>query len=280
MLVCQQRVRYSTALDSRNKFGLTQLIAEPWQRIPRYTLLFNTMLKHMAMNHLQRAPLEEAIQYATAIAKAETDAETQRMAIMHCLSTSIEDFPVSLISNSRQFVDCVDVQDVLGPEPHAPISSTGPTSAGMLHCTLFLFDDKVMIVKRPAEKSGRTLAGLDPPHFDKVVKGGTLPSSMRKNGLVCKGLVDITEVNATDIGGPGMPYVSIFHCHLPYSVLRLPHLPRERAPGPVRAMGWPPVSCSLGRVSPHISWLRSYTHRSRETSLSRPSVGCTGSCSD
>ncbi|KAI1796072.1 hypothetical protein LXA43DRAFT_988206 [Ganoderma leucocontextum] len=196
-----ERVRYSTALDSRNKFGLTQLIAEPWQRIPRYTLLFNTMLKHMAMNHPQRAPLEEAIQYATVIAKAETDAETTRMAIMHCLSTSIEDFPVSLISNSRQFVDCIDVQDVLGPDAHAPVSSTGPASAGTLHCTLFLFDDKMMIVKRPADKSSRTLAGLDPPHFDKVVKGGTLPSSMRKNGLVCKGVVDITEVNATDIGG-------------------------------------------------------------------------------
>ena len=108
-----QRVKYSTAFDSKNKFGLNQLIAEPWQRIPRYTLLFNTMLKHMAMNHPQRAPLEEAIQAATVIAKAETDAETKRMAIMHCLSMTIEDFPVSLISNSRQFVDCIDVQDAI-----------------------------------------------------------------------------------------------------------------------------------------------------------------------
>ena len=198
-----QRVKYSTAFDSKNKFGLNQLIAEPWQRIPRYTLLFNTMLKHMAMNHPQRAPLEEAIQAATVIAKAETDAETKRMAIMHCLSMTIEDFPVSLISNSRQFVDCIDVQDAIAPDPHSPVSSSGPASAGTLHCTLFLFDDKVMIVKRPAEKSGRTLAGLDPPHFDKVVKGGTLPSSMRKNGLVCKGVVDITDMNATDVGGAG-----------------------------------------------------------------------------
>ncbi|EJF62298.1 hypothetical protein DICSQDRAFT_104681 [Dichomitus squalens LYAD-421 SS1] len=196
-----ERVKYSTAFDSKNKFGLNQLIAEPWQRIPRYTLLFNTMLKHMAMNHPQRAPLVAAIQAATVIAKAETDAETKRMAIMHCLSMTIEDFPVSLISNSRQFVDCIDVQDVIAPDPHAPVSSSGPASAGTLHCTLFLFDDKVMIVKRPAEKSGRTLAGLDPPHLDKVIKGGTLPSSMRKGGLLCKGVVDITDVNATDVGG-------------------------------------------------------------------------------
>nr|VWP01704.1 Mixed-linked glucanase [Ganoderma boninense] len=236
-----ERVRYSTAFDSRNKFGLTQLIAEPWQRIPRYTLLFNTMLKHMAMNHPQRAPLEEAIQYATVIAKAETDAETKRMAIMHCLSTSIEDFPVSLISNSRQFIDCIDVQDVLGPDPHTPISSNSPASAGTLHCSLFLFDDKVMIVKRPAEKSGRTLAGLDPPHFDKVVKGGTLPSSMRKNGLVCKGLVDITEVNATDIGGPD------FHIFLENALLDQ----SERWGGrQFRALSvvFPPVSVGLDPI--------------------------------
>ncbi|RDX53766.1 hypothetical protein OH76DRAFT_1342147 [Lentinus brumalis] len=194
-----ERVKYSTASDSRNKFGLRELIAEPWQRIPRYTLMFNTMLKHMAMNHPQRPQLEEAIQHASTIARAETDAETKRMAIMHCLSTSIDDFPVNLISNSRHFIDCIDVQDVIAPDPHAPISSNGPAGANTLHCTLFLFDDKLMIVKRPNEKSGRSLAGLD--QLDKVVKGGILPSSMRKSGLVCKGVVDITDVAATDVGG-------------------------------------------------------------------------------
>ncbi|KAI0722338.1 hypothetical protein C8T65DRAFT_600229 [Cerioporus squamosus] len=194
-----ERVKYSTAADSRNKFGLRELIAEPWQRIPRYTLMFNTMLKHMAMNHPQRPQLEEAIEYASTIARAETDAETKRMAIMHCLSTSVDDFPMNLISNSRHFIDCIDVQDVIAQDPHSPLSSNGAAGANTLHCTLFLFDDKLMIVKRPSEKSARSLAGLD--QLDKVVKGGILPSSMRKSGLVCKGVVDITDVAATDVGG-------------------------------------------------------------------------------
>ncbi|KAI0751111.1 hypothetical protein C8Q80DRAFT_1155611 [Daedaleopsis nitida] len=194
-----ERVKYSTAADSRNKFGLRELIAEPWQRIPRYTLMFNTMLKHMAMNHPQRRQLEEAIECASTIARAETDAETKRMAVMHCLSTSIEDFPMQLVSNSRHFIDCIDVQDVIAADPHAPISSNGPAGAATLSCTLFLFDDKLVIVKRPNEKSGRSLAGLD--QLDKVVKGGLLPSSMRKSGLVCKGVIDITDVVATDVGG-------------------------------------------------------------------------------
>lgn len=168
--------------------------------------MFNTMLKHMAMNHPQRRQLEEAIECASTIARAETDAETKRMAVMHCLSTSIEDFPMQLVSNSRHFIDCIDVQDVIAADPHAPISSSGPAGAVTLNCTLFLFDDKLVIVKRPGEKSGRSLAGLD--QLDKIVKGGLLSSSMRKSGLTCKGVVDITDVVATDVGGPGVYHIN------------------------------------------------------------------------
>lgn len=171
--------------------------------------MFNTMLKHMAMNHPQRRQLEEAIHYASQIARAETDAETKRMAVMHCLSTSIDEFPMQLISNSRHFVDCIDVQDVIPSDPHAPISSNGPAGAATLHCTLFLFDDKLMVVKRPSEKSGRSLAGLD--QLDRVVKGGILPSSMRKSGLICKGVIDVTDVVATDAGGAGVYHIKSFN---------------------------------------------------------------------
>lgn len=212
-------MKYSTASDARNKFGLRELIAEPWQRIPRYTLLFNTMLKHMAMNHPQRRPLEEAIQCASTIARAETDAETKRMAIMHCLSTSIDGFPVGLVSNSRHFVDCIDVQDVIAPDPFAPVSSGGTANATTLNCTLFLFDDKLMVVKRPSEKSGKALAGFD--QLDRVVKGGILPTSMRKSGLVCKGVLDITDVVATDVGGGGTRSPSPSSCIFVVNALQL-----------------------------------------------------------
>lgn len=171
--------------------------------------MFNTMLKHMAMNHPQRRQLEEAIHYASQIARAETDAETKRMAVMHCLSTSIDEFPMQLISNSRHFVDCIDVQDVIPSDSHAPISSNGPAGAATLHCALFLFDDKLMVVKRPSEKSGRSLAGLD--QLDRVVKGGILPSSMRKSGLICKGVIDVTDVVATDAGGAGVYHIKSFN---------------------------------------------------------------------
>ena len=79
---------------------------------------------------------------------------------------------------------------------------------------LFLFDDKLMIVKRPGngEKSGPVLVGLD--QLEKNVKGSGVPSGLKKSGMGCKGVVDLT-----DVGGAGMSsHLSIatldFHVYL------------------------------------------------------------------
>ncbi|KIK67960.1 hypothetical protein GYMLUDRAFT_36761 [Collybiopsis luxurians FD-317 M1] len=192
------RIKYQSA-DSKNRVGLRELLMEPVQRIPRYTLLFRLMLKHMAPGDPQRAKLEEADKIASKIALAETDEQTKRAAIMSCLINTIEGFPPSLFSNYRRFIDCIDVEDVLFD---TPISSAASSSSigGSLHCSLLLFDDKLLIVKRPGngEKSARALSGLE--DLDKVTKGG-IPTGRRKSGMVCKGVFDVTDVVATDQGG-------------------------------------------------------------------------------
>lgn len=59
-----------------------------------------------------------------------------------------------------------------------------------------------MIVKRPSSAvSGKVLTGLD--QVDKAAKSGSLPVGLKKNGLVFKGVVDLTDFAATDNGGPG-----------------------------------------------------------------------------
>ena len=50
---------------------------EPVQRIPRYTLLFRSMVKHMNHGDPQRAKLLEADEIASKIALAEADDQTQ-----------------------------------------------------------------------------------------------------------------------------------------------------------------------------------------------------------
>ncbi|KAJ6539507.1 hypothetical protein B0H19DRAFT_1179379 [Mycena capillaripes] len=194
------RIKYQ-ASESRNRVGLRELLINPVQRIPQITLIFRTMIKHMAPNDPQRAKLVEADELASKIALAEPDEETKRAAIFYCLSATIDGFPPDLFSNSRRFIDCIDVEDILSDAPVSSAASVNSSSAGSLHCTLFLFDDKLLIVKRPGngEKGGRALAGLD--ELDKLTKAGGRPSGKKKSGMTCKGVVDVTEVVATDVGG-------------------------------------------------------------------------------
>ncbi|KAJ6490422.1 hypothetical protein C8R47DRAFT_1185606 [Mycena vitilis] len=194
------RIKYQ-ASESRNRVGLRELLINPVQRIPQYTLIFRTMIKHMAPDDPQRAKLIEADELASKIALAEPDEETKRAAIFYCLSATIDGFPPDLFSNSRRFIDCIDVEDILSDAPTSSAASVNSSSAGSLHCTLFLFDDKLLIVKRPGngEKGGRALAGLD--ELDKLNKQGGRPSGKKKSGMTCKGVVDVTEVVATDVGG-------------------------------------------------------------------------------
>ncbi|KAG2349061.1 hypothetical protein BDR05DRAFT_956431 [Suillus weaverae] len=194
------RIKYSNT-DSRNRVGLRELLMDPVQRIPRYTLLFRTMIKYMASGDPQRAKLTEADDIASKIALAETDEQTKRAAIMHCLNATVDGFPPGLISISRRFIDCIDVDDIVQDGPASASTSVSSLSLNVLHCTLFLFDDKLMIVKRPGngEKSGRSLAGLD--DVDKLAKTGGLPLRMKKSGLSCKGVIDLPDIVAADVGG-------------------------------------------------------------------------------
>lgn len=168
----------------------------------RYTMLFRIMIKHMATDNPERAKIVEADAIASKIARAEPDDETKRANIMGCLRSSIDGFPAALFSHSRRFIDCIDVEDVIAEAP-ASSSTSLSTSSTLLHCSLFLFDDKLMIVKRPSngEKGGRVLAGLD--DLDKVKKAGGLPKGKKKCTMSFKGIVELTDVVITDIGGAG-----------------------------------------------------------------------------
>ncbi|CAE6503423.1 unnamed protein product [Rhizoctonia solani] len=226
------RIKYSTS-DPKNRVGLRELLMEPVQRIPRYTLLFRTMIKHMPTSNPQRALLMEADTIASRIALAETDDPTRRAAVMHCLERSVENFPPGLISSTRVLVDCIDVADVLGDSfgrgggstrgghgTHGRGARSGGGGAAIdtLQATLFLFDDKLMICKRNPSSSapGRILAGLD--ETEKVAKVGLgLGLGFRKAlggssvskpggigggwGLSCRGVIDVGDVVATDVGG-------------------------------------------------------------------------------
>ena len=206
---------------------------EPVQRIPRYTLLFRTMLKHMPPDDPQRPKIMEADEIASKIAQAEADEQTKRAAIFYCLIATIDGFPPDLFSNSRRFIDCIDVEDNIMDAPMSSAASSTATmgSSTVLHCTLFLFDDKVVIAKRPnGDKGGRSLSGLD--GVEKVTKAGGIPTGKKKSGMTCKGVVDITDVVATDVGAAGKLNPAIIPCwilsNLPDINLYLENPPQDQ----------------------------------------------------
>ncbi|KAJ3525962.1 hypothetical protein NM688_g8322 [Phlebia brevispora] len=195
------RIKYATA-DARNRVGLRELLMEPVQRIPRYTLLFREMVKQMDAADPQRPKLVEADEHASRIAQAVPDEQTKRAAMWYCFSTTIEDFPANLVSNSRKFIDCIDVDDVLMHDrfSEAVDVTPGGTVGGILHCSLLLFDDKLVILKRPSSERGvRALTGLE--ELEKSTKAQPFAPGLKKSGIQYKGTVDLTEVVSTDIGG-------------------------------------------------------------------------------
>ncbi|WVQ81448.1 hypothetical protein IAT38_003572 [Cryptococcus sp. DSM 104549] len=125
--------------------------------------------------------------------------------------------------------------------PQSPqAGANGGSAMQALHCTLFLFDDKLMIVKRQSTSvSGRKLTGTD--DVQRLVKTGGGVAVMEKNNakrdkLSFRGEVDVLDVIASDVGNgdfhlflerppidqsgrwAGRPFRSYTTVHPPYSV--------------------------------------------------------------
>ena len=230
-----QRMKYSDA-DIKNRIGLRELLMDPVQRIPRYTLMFRNMIKRMAPDDPQRAKLIEADEIASRIAHAELDDDTKRGQVMYTLGSTIEDFPPALISNSRRFIECIDVEDSYCPAGGS-IDDIAGAGIDPLKCSLFLFDDKLMIVKRNGDKPVGALSGLN--DLNKVLqKPASRPISLKKSGLQFKGIVEITDVVATDVGGSGaFPNLSLgmFESQWRFTP-RVPFVPGKSSPGCLRTV--------------------------------------------
>ncbi|PWZ01851.1 hypothetical protein BCV70DRAFT_198132 [Testicularia cyperi] len=199
------RTKYS--ISDIGNTGLRDLLMEPIQRIPRYKLLIEAMLKHLDLADPQRARLEQAITVASRIASCEADDKTKRAAVLWSFHRNVDAFPAGLISVHRQFIDCIDVDDF-------PLDMLGPSAAysgaKTLHCTLFLFDDHIAIVKRAQPNcSGRKVVGLDDlgrlatqmkTYTEKSAHASSLAPG-KKNELAFRGSISIMDVEALDLGG-------------------------------------------------------------------------------
>lgn len=207
------RTKYS--ITGMGNIGLRELIMEPVQRIPRYTMLFDGLIRNLPTTDPNRARLEQAVVLAGRIASCEVDDKTKRAAVLWSFSRNVDGFPAGLISVHRQYIDCIDVDDfpidVLGPSAMNTLLSPGTNTASgyrTIHCTLFLFDDVIAIAKRASSAScGRSLVGLDDlsklaDQMKTYTERSAIIKSPAKVELGFRGLIDVSEVRAIDMGGP------------------------------------------------------------------------------
>lgn len=152
--------------------------------------------------------LQAAIDRLGTICSMEVDDTTKRAAVFWALGEAIDGFPASLVGSGRRFIDAIDVDEVFEVSDPRPASET-------LRCTLWLFSDCLLITKRPrGDRTGKSLAGLDNP--DRVVQlyqtahlsssQATLlgsPKRLRKGVLGSRGLVNLCEMVAVDLGTSG-----------------------------------------------------------------------------
>ncbi|CBQ69493.1 conserved hypothetical protein [Sporisorium reilianum SRZ2] len=203
------RTKYSVS-DIGNT-GLRDLLMEPIQRIPRYKLLIDAILKHVEPRDPLRTRLEQAIAIVSRIASCEADEKTRRAAILWSFSRNVDAFPPELISAHRRFIDCIDVDD-FPLEGHSASSGIAASFSGLkpVPCTLFLFDDRLAIVKRAhASTSGRKLVGLDDiGRLTSQIKTVTEKSAntsllapAKKSELAFRGSISLMDIDMQDLGG-------------------------------------------------------------------------------
>ncbi|MBW0503906.1 hypothetical protein O181_043621 [Austropuccinia psidii MF-1] len=148
-----ERTKEAMYDEGMGRVGLRELLMEPVQRVTRYILIFEQMLKKMSSTDPARDGLLACISTCNRLAVCELDDHLIKAATMWGLHRSIDHFPAILVKPGRYFIDSIDVLDVIPDTPN-------PT---VLHCTLFLFNDTIVIAKKPANGhlTGKTLAGLD-----------------------------------------------------------------------------------------------------------------------
>ncbi|KAJ2955213.1 hypothetical protein NQZ79_g8757 [Umbelopsis isabellina] len=140
---------------------LYDMLAQPGQRIGRYTMLFKVILKHTSPSEQDHSSLVAALKKAEEIATLADDSPVRLAKIFFNMHRSIQNCPASLISQSRTLVSHLDAVELDSStlKPLRPI-------------TIFLFTDKLMVVRRPAYNlRGLDLCGIqnDSPGFESML---------------------------------------------------------------------------------------------------------------
>ncbi|GAA5979263.1 hypothetical protein JCM10908_002860 [Rhodotorula pacifica] len=199
-----ERTQIHSRETAQSTGGFKEFLAEPFQRVSRYRLMIDPIIQHLEPGDPNVEPLQLASTILSDICSMEVDGATRRAAIFWSLKETIDGFPDSLVDFERRLLATIDADEII------EVADSRPTT---LRCTLFLFDDKLLIAKRPSgDKQGKVHAGAD--DLDRTVvlyqtshlstsQASILgsPKKLRKGVLGFRGVVDLASASAVDLGG-------------------------------------------------------------------------------
>ncbi|BGP37140.1 hypothetical protein JCM10450v2_001046 [Rhodotorula kratochvilovae] len=203
-----ERTQVVSRETAQTSGGFKEFLAEPHQRIARYRLMLDPILSSLPIDDPNVEPLQAAIDLLSAICAMEVDDATKRAAVFWALGEAIDGLPDALVGFDRHFIEAIDVDDIVEASDPRSTSET-------LRCTLWLFSDRLLITKRPRDdRTGKNLAGLDDVDgLVKLYQNAHLTSSqakllgspkrIRRSIFGYRGLVDLAEVVAVDLGTSG-----------------------------------------------------------------------------
>ncbi|KAM0788041.1 hypothetical protein ACM66B_006239 [Microbotryomycetes sp. NB124-2] len=215
--------------------GFTEFLAEPFQRVSRYRLMLDPIVTHLDPLDDNVGPLEQAIEILTDICAMETDDATAKAATLWALMETVESFPANMVGYDRTFLGALDVDEIVEAHGSTDLSTSTRSSSYSLRCSLLLFSDKVMIVKRPSSQSTRSTMQQtcldDPDTLVSMYRASQLSSStstsnvvtqllssprkstpslslnssgshsLKKNSLGYRGVVDLLQLESVDTDG-------------------------------------------------------------------------------
>ncbi|ORZ07807.1 hypothetical protein BCR42DRAFT_148074 [Absidia repens] len=123
----------------------------PAERIGHYRVFLQELIKHTGPTDPDFAHLSKSLTKIEEIASLHDDYHTKLIYLFQSMLQSIHNCPASLISQQRSLICYIDAteHEMKTLKPLNPV-------------TLFLFTDKIMVVRRPSyESDGLELCGLD-----------------------------------------------------------------------------------------------------------------------
>ncbi|BFZ59592.1 hypothetical protein YB2330_000606 [Saitoella coloradoensis] len=130
-------VKYKTA----HKVGLRELLFEPVQRLPRYTLLINRIIENLPVEQAQiKVRFSSALSHVEKIARMQRKDEEMSSRSFYRIRTLVEGYPADLGASHRKLITAIDVLDV--PVPFVEDVHPGTP------CTILLLSDCLVLVER------------------------------------------------------------------------------------------------------------------------------------